>query len=97
MIEFDFPGSETRESYGKGLKSITGQKDPQGKVLDYKGYGRKKADRFLVHVKDQQARPDMFKLVPNEIKAPEVETRPLTEPVLIAQPKKGRKRESVAA
>lgn len=90
MIEFSFLGSDRRENYGAPLISPTGQM-VDGKKLDYKGYSRRKGDRFLVHVKDQQARPDMFRLVPNEIKAPEGPKVELAEPVLlVAEKKRGR-------
>lgn len=96
MIEFDFPGSANRDTYGKALISPTGQADPTGKKLDYRGYGRRKGDRFLVHRKDQIARPDMFRAVPNEVKVPDVPKVELAEPVLIAAEKK-RGRAKVAA
>lgn len=81
-IEFHFSGDDSRGNYGKGLKSPTGQTS-NGVKLDYQGYNRRAGDRFLVHIKDQQARPDMFKLVPAEIKAPVVETKPLDAPILL--------------
>lgn len=83
MIEFDFPGSATRANYGKSLLSPSKQVGPDGKTLDYKGYGRQKGDRFLVHVADQRQRPDMFKLVAAEIELPEAEKVELAEPELI--------------
>lgn len=96
MIEFDFPGSETRSSYGKALVSPTGQLRPgSNQKMEYAGYSRKRGDRFLVHIKDQQARPNMFKLV-NEINAPEVEREPLGEPALLVAPKR-RGRQKVVA
>lgn len=89
MIEFDFPGSDTRSNYGKALMSLSRQVGPDGKILDYKGYGRQKGDRFLVHIKDQQMRPDMFRLVQAEVALPEVEKVVLPEPELIvAKPKR---------
>lgn len=97
MIEFDFPGSATRDSYGKALISPTGQTGPDGRKLDYRGYGRSKGDRFLVHRKDQIARPDMFRLVPNEVKLPETPKVELVEPVLIAGPPKRGRRVKVTA
>lgn len=84
MIEFDFPGSETRSTYGKSLISPTKQAGPGGKVLDYRGYARTKGDRFLVHIADQKARPDMFRIVPAEVILPETQKVELPEPQLIA-------------
>lgn len=86
LISFDFPGSDTRSSYGKSLKSFSRQTDANGRVLDYQGYARHKGDRFLVHVADQKARPDMFRIVPNEVKVPEVEIKPLEEPRPLTEP-----------
>ena len=83
MIEFDFPGSETRHIYGKPLISMTKQVGPDNKILDYKGYGRRKGERFLVHVADQRTRPDMFKIV-QEVVLPEAPKVELAEPELIA-------------
>lgn len=82
-IEFNFPGSSTRTTYGHSLTSPTKQVGLDGRVLDYKGYARKKGSRFLVHVKDQRAHPDMFKLVPSEVVLPEAVKVELPEPVLI--------------
>jgi hypothetical protein len=87
MIEFHYNGEQTRGTYGQPLLSPTGQTKPDGKSkLDYRGYSRKSGDRFLVHRLDQQARPDMFRLIPNEVVLPEVETRPLPEPKPIKEP-----------
>lgn len=106
LIEFDFPGSDKRSSYGQQLKSPTGQRDATGRILDYRGHSRRKGDRFLVHVKDQQSRSSMFKLVPAEVKAPEVVTEPLeapkplqvaTAPKTAEAPQRGHKRNRVAA
>lgn len=83
LIEFDFPGSNTRPAFGKALLSPTKQTGLDGRVLDYKGYSRKKGSRFLVHIKDQRARPDMFKLVPSEVILPEAVKKELPEPQLI--------------
>ncbi len=95
-IEFDFPGSNTRETYGQKLGSPTRQPDPANpnRVMEYKGYDRRKGQRFLVHTKDQRARPDMFKLV-SDIKLPEVPKVELAEPVLLVK-QRGR-RAKVAA
>lgn len=82
LIEFHFPGDDTRGNYGKSLKSPTGQMQ-NGVKLDYQGYNRRVGERFLVHRLDQQARPDMFRLVAAEIKAPVLDTKPLEEPVLL--------------
>ena len=92
MIEFDFPGSETRQTYGKALPSPSRQIGPDKKLLDYKGYGRQKGDRFLVHIQDQRARPDMFKLVQHEVILPEVERVELPEPQLLVPEAKRRGR-----
>lgn len=86
LIEFDFPGSDTRASYGKSLKSPTRQIDSKGQLLNYHGYSRRKGDRFLVHVADHKARPDMFKLAPQEVKRPEIKKEPTPEPELIKEP-----------
>lgn len=98
LIEFDFPGSNTRNTYGRNLYSPTKQNGPDGRVLDYHGYGRKKGDRFLVHRNDQRARPDMFRLAQSEITLPEVTKKELPEPVLLAtEPKKrGRPARAIA-
>ena len=92
MIEFDFPGSETRQTYGKALPSPSRQIGPDKKLIDYKGYGRQKGDRFLVHIQDQRTRPDMFKLVQHEVILPEVERVELLEPQLIVPEAKRRGR-----
>lgn len=94
MVEFDFMGADTRDHFGKPLKSITGQHGPDGRILDYKGYSRRRGERFLVHVLDQRARPDMFRLV-SDVKLPDAPKVELAEPVLIKQV--GRKRAKVAA
>jgi GT2 family glycosyltransferase len=87
MIEFHYNGEQTRGTFGQPLLSPTGQTKPDGKSkLDYRGYSRKSGDRFLVHRLDQQARPDMFRLIPNEVVLPEVETRPLPEPKPLKEP-----------
>jgi hypothetical protein len=92
MIEFDFPGSETRQTYGKALPSPSKQIGPDGKILDYRGYGRSKGDRFLVHIKDQKIRPDMFRPVQHEVVLPEVEKVKLQEPQLLVPEVKRRGR-----
>jgi glycosyltransferase involved in cell wall biosynthesis len=86
MVEFDFAGSASRDHFGQTLKSVTGQRGPDGKILDYKGYSRRRSDRFLVHVNDQRARPDMFKLV-SDVKLPEAPKVELAEPVLLVEEK----------
>lgn len=85
-VEFDFPGSDTRSTYGRSLLSPTKQPDPfhPDKVYDYKGYSLKKGDTFLAFRADQRARPDMFKLIPDEVILPETEKKELPEPQLIA-------------
>ena len=96
-IEFDWPDNATtrRDHYAQPLKSPA-YRDAQGRPLDYKGYSRKRGDRFLVHVNDQRARPDMFKLV-RDIKLPEVPKVELAEPVLLVEEKKRGRRAKVAA
>lgn len=84
MVELDFAGSATRDNYGQPLKSVTRQVGPDGKLLDYKGYARKRGERFLVHVLDQRARPDMFKLV-SDVKLPEAPKVELSEPTLLVK------------
>ncbi len=84
MIEFDFAGSTTRDNFGQPLKSVTRQVGLDGKVLDYKGYARRRGERFLVHVADQRARPDMFRIV-SDIKLPEAPKVELPEPTLLRQ------------
>jgi glycosyltransferase involved in cell wall biosynthesis len=96
MIEFDFTGSASRDHFGQALKSVTGQRGPDNKVLDYKGYSRRRGDRFLVHVNDQRARPDMFKLV-SDVKLPEAPKVELAEPVLLVEEKKRGRKARVAA
>lgn len=85
-VEFDFPGSDTRSTYGRSLLSPTKQPDPfhPDKVYDYKGYSLKKGDTFLAFRADQRARPDMFKLIPDEVILPETQKVELPEPQLIA-------------
>lgn len=92
MIEFDFPGSETRQTYGKSLLSPSKQIGPDNKTLDYRGYGRQKGDRFLVHIQDQKVRPDMFRPVQHEVILPEVEKVELAEPQLLVPEVKRRGR-----
>lgn len=93
MIEFSFPGGDTRGSYGQKLVSPTKVPNPanSNQIMEYKGYSRKNGDRFLVHVNDQRARPDMFRLIPNEVKAPESPKIELPEPVLLVQPEKAKR------
>lgn len=86
LIEFHFTGDDTRVTYGRPLKSQTGQKGPNGQKLDYHGHSRRVGDRFRVHRADQQANPLMFKLIPEEIKAPPTEKEILPEPKPIAAP-----------
>lgn len=88
LIEFDYPGSNTRQTYGRNLYSPTKTNGPDGRMLDYHGYGRRKGERFLVHKNDQRARPDMFRLVQGEVTMPSVEKRELPEPALLVEPKK---------
>jgi glycosyltransferase involved in cell wall biosynthesis len=90
MIEFDFSGSAMRDNYGQKLSSPTRQTDPANpnKVLEYKGYSRRKGDRFLVHRLDQQARPDLFRLIPNEVKTPDTPKVELSEPTLLVPEKR---------
>lgn len=97
LIQFDFPGSNSRSSYGQPLKSPTHQVDSSRRVLDYQGYSRKKGDRFLVHIADQRARPDMFLLIPVEVNIPEVEIRPLEAPTPLVKVNKRGRRARVAA
>jgi len=97
LAEFDFPGSSTRQTYGRNLLSPTKQSGPDGRILDYHGYGRKKGDRFLVHIKDQRARPDMFRLVQSEIALPEAAKKELLEPALIVSGKKRGRPARIAA
>lgn len=85
MIEFHFPGDDTRTDYGKSLVSPTGQTDGNGRKLDYHGYARRKGDKFLVHKKDQQSRPDMFRLF-SETVILEVPKQELPEPTLLPEP-----------
>lgn len=80
LIELHFPGEENRNNFGRPLKSPTHQIGSDGRVLDYHGYSRKSGDRFLVHKLDQQARPDMFRLVPEEVKVPKVKKVELPKP-----------------
>lgn len=97
LIEFDFPGSSTRQTYGRNLLSPTKTAGPDGRILDYHGYGRRKGDRFLVHKNDQRARPDMFRMVQSEIALPEVAKRELPEPsLLVTEKKRGRPAKVVA-
>lgn len=97
LIEFDFPGSSTRDTFGRGLTSLTKQLGPDSKVLDYKGYGRRKGDRFLVHVQDQRTRPDMFRLVQADVVLPEQSKVELAEPVLLVSEKRRGRPAKVAA
>lgn len=88
LIEFHFPGDESRSTYGKTLLSPSGQRDERNRPIDYQGYARNKGDKFLVHVADQRARPDMFVLVRAEVVLPEVEVVALPEPesITIVEP-----------
>jgi glycosyltransferase involved in cell wall biosynthesis len=81
-VIFNIPGGG-RDNYGRGLKSPTGKKHPNGQLYDYHGYNLRHGDRILVHIDDQRARPDMFKPVQPEVKPPVIETKPLDAPVLI--------------
>ena len=84
MNNNDFVMIEFAPTYtgGRALKSPTGKRLPNGKILEYNGYSRRAGDKFLVHVDDQAAKPDMFKLVSVE---PEVITEP-EAPQTIAPP-----------
>lgn len=95
LIELHFPGDDTRSDYGKSLISPTGQVDSSGRKIDYHGYARRRGDKFLVHKEDQQARPDMFRLVTSSVVL-ETPKQELQEPVLLSEPdvepkKRGRK------
>lgn len=83
LIEFHFPGDDTRGTYGKMLISPSGQRDERNQPLDYQGYSRNKGDKFLVHIADQRARPDMFVIVKEEVTLPVVEITPPPEPEMI--------------
>jgi glycosyltransferase involved in cell wall biosynthesis len=90
-IELTFPETMTQDHWGQPLKSITGQRGSDGKLFDYKGYSRKRGERFLVHILDQRARPDMFKLV-SDVKLPESPKVELAEPMLLVEKKMSTKR-----
>lgn len=80
-IEFHFVGSQG--TYGRPLKSPTGQRLPGGKIVDYNGYSRRKGEIFLVHKEDQKAKSDMFRLVKEKVKIPEVAIEPIPEPSVL--------------
>jgi len=65
------------------LKSPTGKRTPNGKQIDYnEGYDKRPGDTFLVHIEDQKAKPEIFKLPVKElpeIKAEVVEPEPIAE------------------
>jgi len=88
---------QVSRNVGSSQSSASKQVGPDGKVLDYKGYGRRKGDRFLVHVKDQQTRPDMFRLVQADVVLPELSKVELAEPMLlVAEKRRGRPAKVVA-
>ncbi len=82
-IEFWPKGVERGQSYGKHLKSPSGQRIGNNKLIDYGGYSRRAGDKFDVHIADQKARPDMFQLATVEIEVPKEEII-TPEPVAIA-------------
>lgn len=69
-IEFWPKGMGRGQAYGKHLKSPTGQRIGNNKLIDYGGYSRKAGDRFEVHTLDQQAKPDVFVLAPAIVEVP---------------------------
>jgi len=84
-IEFHF-GGEERGNYGKKLVSPTGKLEPNGKLIEYKGYTRRAGDKFYVHKDDQAAKPDMFRLVPLMEEKIEIEPPKAPEPILSGLP-----------
>jgi glycosyltransferase involved in cell wall biosynthesis len=87
-VIFDFPGSDTRSSYGMSLFSPTRQNGPDGRLLDYHGYSLQKGMPILAHVADVKARPDLFKPMPVvEADIPvEIQAPPEPEPVIEPEP-----------